>query len=96
MLCLDFSHFQSLDDFQPTVVLSRIRRLKPTVYNHSIGELFLYRNFLITHGRDDHPKVLSSACNSTGAETESTRVATLSNVFEKPGEFHVWQRLYVS
>ena len=96
MLCLDFSHFQSLDDFQPTVVLSRIRRLKPTAYNHSIGELFLYRNFLITHGRDDHPKALSSACNSTGAETESTRVATLSNVFEKPGEFHVWQRLYVS
>lgn len=93
MLCLDFSHFQPLDNFQPTIVMSRIRRLKPKVYDH--GELFLYHKFLMTHGRGGHPKVLSSAY-STGAKTEPTRVASLSNIFEKRCEFHFCQELYVS
>jgi len=60
------------------------------VYNVQIGEIFQYRNFSITHSGGAYPKDLSSAGKSASADTESAWVATLSNIFEKRCEFHVF------
>jgi hypothetical protein len=67
---------------------------QPTVYNAWIGELFQYRTFSITHSGGTHPKDMSSA-HSASADTESAWVATLSNVFEKRCEFHVFLKSYL-
>ena len=94
-IVLMYSFFQPLDGLQSDVVISHIRSLKPTVHNARIGELFRYRNFSITHSGGAHPKALSSAHNSTSADTESVWVGTLSNIFEKRCEFHVFLRPYL-
>ena len=89
---LMYSYFQQLDSIQSNVMLSHIRSPKLTVYNSRIGELLQYRNFSITHSGGIYPKDLSSADSSasTGPDTESTWVATLSNIFEMRSRFHVF------
>lgn len=49
----------------------------------------------ISYNGSAHPKDLSSARNNVSDDTESALVATLSNIFEKQCEFHVFLRLHL-
>ena len=88
------SYFQALDGLQSEVMLSHIRRLKPTLHYSQIGEPFLYRNSSITHSGGTHLKDLSSTRNGVSPDAESASVVTLSNIFDSRRRFYGFLRFY--
>jgi hypothetical protein len=80
---LMFSYFQPLDSLQSSVMLRHMRGLRPTAHVARIGELFQCYGVTIsiTNSGGAHLKDLSS-----GMETKSACVATLSNIFQKRGK----------
>ena len=86
-IILMFSYFQPLDGLRSYAVLGHIRSLKPAIHNARIGELFQHRDLPLTHSQGSQPKDMPSSRNSASADTESSWVATLSNIFDKRREF---------
>ena len=86
-IVLMFSHFQPLDGLRSYTVLGHIRSLKPAIHNARIGELFQHCDLSFTHSEGAQPKDMPSSHNSASAVTESSWVATLSNIFDKRREF---------
>jgi hypothetical protein len=77
---LNFSYFQPLDSLQSSVTLGHMRSLRPTAHITRIGELFQCHN-VTTNSGGAHLKDLSS-----GMETETSCVATLSSIFQERGK----------
>lgn len=75
-------------------MLSRMRSLKPVLHYTLIGAPFCIMAFYFSQQRrhwKDLPKTRDSDhASAYYTNTDSTLVATLTNYFEKQGEFHVF------
>ena len=80
-----------MEPLQPNAMLSQLRsaQLKIHEVSFGMGEYLYYCNFSISHA----PKDLSPADNDESANTETVRIATLSNLFEELCEFYSLQSL---